>query len=237
MRGVAGWGNGPSARAARVWAGALAIAFLTIGAVNRDGEALVFGALSLLAGQLTRVRKGTIGRVALALLAIDTAAWMAPATFVNARDGGAVLAPAALAVLSIGILALVLAMPPMPVLAGGLVLLAGAVVLSIVRTGTGSGTRSAVAAGTKGADAAFLRARNAAFDRKVVEVRSGDALTVRNDDLFWHTFTVPDLHIDARLATRATRSIALDLPPGSYRFVCAIPGHDQAGMHGTLIIR
>jgi plastocyanin len=230
MRAMAGWGTEASGRAARVWAGALAVASLAIGARNRDGEAIVFGVLLLVVGQLTRVRKGTVGRIVLGLLAADSAGWMLPAVFVNARDGnslGGVLVPGILAVLSLGLLALVIGLHPTPVLGMGVLLLVLAVAGSVVASGR---DRAQVMVD------ATLRARNAAFDRKVVTVRTGALLVVRNDDLFWHTFTVPDLHIDARLATQATRTVSLDVPAGSYRFVCAIPGHDQAGMNGTLIV-
>jgi plastocyanin len=37
---------------------------------------------------------------------------------------------------------------------------------------------------------------------------------------------------DKRTAIRAT----LDLKPGTYTFLCPIPGHFQAGQHGTLIV-
>jgi len=37
---------------------------------------------------------------------------------------------------------------------------------------------------------------------------------------------------DKRETIRAT----LDLKPGTYTFLCAIPGHFQAGQHGTLVV-
>ena len=38
---------------------------------------------------------------------------------------------------------------------------------------------------------------------------------------------------DKRDTVRAT----LDLKPGTYTFLCAIPGHFQAGQHGTLVVK
>jgi uncharacterized cupredoxin-like copper-binding protein len=35
----------------------------------------------------------------------------------------------------------------------------------------------------------------------------------------------------------ATKSAAITFKPGNYIFVCNIPGHYQAGMHGTLLVR
>ena len=37
---------------------------------------------------------------------------------------------------------------------------------------------------------------------------------------------------DKRESVRAT----LDLKPGTYTFLCSIPGHFQAGQHGTLVV-
>ena len=34
-----------------------------------------------------------------------------------------------------------------------------------------------------------------------------------------------------------TKSLSLNLPPGTYTFYCSVPGHEQAGMKGTLTVR
>jgi plastocyanin len=33
------------------------------------------------------------------------------------------------------------------------------------------------------------------------------------------------------------RGLAVDLPPGDYRFVCTVADHDEKGMRGTLTVR
>ena len=37
--------------------------------------------------------------------------------------------------------------------------------------------------------------------------------------------------------TGATKTLSLNLPPGTYTFYCSVPGHEAAGMKGTLTVR
>lgn len=36
--------------------------------------------------------------------------------------------------------------------------------------------------------------------------------------------------------TRGTASVSVTLKPGKYNFYCSVPGHEDAGMHGTLVV-
>jgi iron uptake system component EfeO len=38
------------------------------------------------------------------------------------------------------------------------------------------------------------------------------------------------------LVPGVTRTLSVNLAPGSYRYACRLPGHEQAGMHGTLTV-
>ncbi len=37
--------------------------------------------------------------------------------------------------------------------------------------------------------------------------------------------------------TGGTKTLSLNLPPGTYTFFCSVPGHEAAGMKGTLTVR
>ncbi len=37
--------------------------------------------------------------------------------------------------------------------------------------------------------------------------------------------------------TGGTKVLTIDLPPGTYTFYCSVPGHEMAGMKGTLTVR
>jgi uncharacterized cupredoxin-like copper-binding protein len=37
--------------------------------------------------------------------------------------------------------------------------------------------------------------------------------------------------------TGGTKVLSLTLPAGTYTFYCSVPGHEQAGMKGTLTVR
>jgi uncharacterized cupredoxin-like copper-binding protein len=35
----------------------------------------------------------------------------------------------------------------------------------------------------------------------------------------------------------ATKTLSLDLKPGTYKYFCTVPGHRMAGMEGTLTVK
>jgi uncharacterized cupredoxin-like copper-binding protein len=34
-----------------------------------------------------------------------------------------------------------------------------------------------------------------------------------------------------------SKTLSLNLKPGTYKFYCSVPGHRQAGMEGTLVVK
>lgn len=70
-----------------------------------------------------------------------------------------------------------------------------------------------------------------AFPERVV-VPSGGAVLVDNRDPVRHTFTVEGSDLDVLVEPGVQRRIPIDLAPGTYDLVCAVPGH--ASMTSTL---
>lgn len=56
-----------------------------------------------------------------------------------------------------------------------------------------------------------------------------------NEGSIAHTFDIDELNIHTgEVAAGATASVTINAAPGDYVFYCAIPGHKEAGMTGTL---
>ncbi len=91
-----------------------------------------------------------------------------------------------------------------------------------------------------GARAVEVVAADMRFEPSTITVDAGEALnlTLRNDDEIVHDLTIPALGVRVVADPRgdATAGLRLD-DPGTYAFFCSIPGHQQAGMRGTLVVR
>lgn len=208
------------------------VAMLGTGIALRDVEAIAF-AVAVLAGiLLLPLRKGLLGRVVLGLVFLDTAFWMVPAAISNVRHGDEiayVAVPVGLAAIALaGILAAVgLAHRLVPLAV--VVLAGGAIAASQVVSGDAA----------RAGDGDFVvSAKNVRFDPDELEMENGEgAIRLKNRDLFWHTFTIDELGVDLYVPVGGTRRATFEAPAGEYEFYCAIPGHDSAGMKGTLTVR
>ncbi|HZQ83747.1 MAG TPA: cupredoxin domain-containing protein [Acidimicrobiales bacterium] len=91
-----------------------------------------------------------------------------------------------------------------------------------------------------------LVAKNTKFSPKHLQFKAaGDKLQVdtaqvsvfvTNRDFWWHTFTIDKLDVNLRIPEGGHRRVTFKAPPGTYKFYCAVPGHTQAGMKGTLVV-
>jgi plastocyanin len=78
-----------------------------------------------------------------------------------------------------------------------------------------------------------------AFDKTELDAPAGTVtIELTNDSSVPHNVEVEGNGVEKRsdTITGATTSVTLDLQPGSYEFYCAVPGHKQAGMEGTLTV-
>jgi plastocyanin len=73
------------------------------------------------------------------------------------------------------------------------------------------------------------------FAPSTVTVNRGQMITVDNVSQVPHTFTVTGHGIDVETQPGKTSQITIDLPPGTYPFICRF--HVSLGMKGTLVVR
>lgn len=230
-------------RLARLTATVLLFAHLLVGAVLTDLDPVFIATGFAVALLLTRVRRGTAGWVLITISHANVAFWSTAATYSHLSSGGGSLATAlasTMATLSVvglvaGAVTLVRRSDPMVGQAGPLLTVtAGAMVLAALLLGAALSVGATV---DIPADATAIVTDRTAFWPEEIEVATGEnTFVVDNRDYFWHTLTVRELDIDIRVPVGATRTRTIDLPAGRYDFVCAVPGHEQAGMVGVLVV-
>ena len=188
---------------------------------------------------LTRVRRGTLGAIGMALVSAITLGFMLTAAVTNIRAGSAmssVLVSAGLA--AVALLRLVAARgflirrsststtAPWAGVISSILVLIGLVVWGA----------STARAETEAGDI-HLVAKNVAFTETEIATTAGEVtVTLENKDLFWHTFSIEELGVDLRVPIGAKLPVTFEAPPGEYELICAIPGHTKAGMRGTLTV-
>jgi plastocyanin len=98
--------------------------------------------------------------------------------------------------------------------------------------GGGSGSGSG---GGGGPVAGSVVVANFSFTPSTVQVKSGATIALNNTNPQTpHTFTVSGQDIDASLDPLSTTKVTIDLPPGTYPFICRF--HSGSGMKGTLVV-
>jgi len=86
---------------------------------------------------------------------------------------------------------------------------------------------------------AHLEAIDIAFAETEIRIPANtDAhIIFTNTGVLPHNFTVEELGIrTSDLATGASETVTINAPAGTYKFICSVPGHADAGMVGTLIV-
>jgi plastocyanin len=94
------------------------------------------------------------------------------------------------------------------------------------------------ASAAKGSQRLALQAASTKFSTTLLEAHPGRVtVSLANRDLFWHSFTMERLGANVDVPVGGTRSVTFTVAPGTYIFICTIPGHASAGMRGTLVVR
>ena len=226
-------------RAAIVDAVILAVAAVAL----TDAEAAVIAGAFVVAILLLRVRGGWLGVVALGLLFANVAAWMLPGAVSNithSEDFGATALPAALSAVSLGGLVATVGSIARRRSAAGpgeARFVAGATVFMLVAALVGGAVSHLGADQAPPPEGIVVDTEDVRFVPDELRAEAGSlTVVVRNADLFWHTFTITELGVNLSVPVQAERRITFDAQPGTYEIVCAIPGHTQAGMEGTLTV-
>ena len=240
------WGVGPRWRTVAAGSGGAVAALLALAAVAlRDPEAGALTLVALVALGLLRWRTGLLGVVGLALLSANVAFWMAPGAVSNLSHGEGLWETALPSVMTVAAVTTVIA--TVADLAGrrrpttGRTTAPKTVAVVAVAAAIAALGGSALMAADGGlqqrpGDLALVTA-DVKFAPDAIEATTGTVgVFVANEDLFWHTFTITELDVNLNVPVGGERRITFDAPAGSYRFTCAIPGHTQAGMEGTLVV-
>ncbi len=106
----------------------------------------------------------------------------------------------------------------------------GSATTTEVTTATGETTTVQLAADPSGA---------LAFDKTTLEAPAGSVtIELTNDSSVGHNVEVEGNGVEEKSDTvsNGTTSVTVDVEPGTYEFYCAVPGHREAGMEGTLTV-
>jgi plastocyanin len=216
----------------------LGVAALVLG----DAEAAAIGVATLVGLFLLRFRGGTIGTIVLALMFADTGFFTGAAALTNLADRSepvTTIGPGALAAIALpGLVAAVMCLLRRGHAAAPSRLAMAAPVLALAAFAT-VGVDAVVAGPDVSATgpALQLEMKNVSYSTAQLDAVAGTVtLRVINHDLFWHTFTIPELGVDLKVPVGGRKEITFTAPPGSYAYLCIVPGH-SAQMHGTLTVR
>lgn len=79
-----------------------------------------------------------------------------------------------------------------------------------------------------------------AFDVETLEAKAGKVtIVLESPSAIPHNVAIRGRGIDVKgpVVTNGRSTVAAELKPGTYEFYCSVPGHAEAGMRGTLIVR
>jgi len=90
-------------------------------------------------------------------------------------------------------------------------------------------------AGTASANQIEVSAKEMKFTPSTLRAGPGRrTIVVHNHGTLTHTFSLNALGREVTIHPGKTRTLSVDLQPGTYRYVCRILDHEGLGMHGVL---
>jgi len=221
------------------------IVMAVVGIAVRDKEALAFAGAILIGILFLRIRSGLAGIVMIGVLSLDAAVFMLPAAASNSTHRGRfvdLLIPLSLAVISVsGLVAAVgsIFRHRRPETSGRAAAVVAQAMVAVFIVALIAGTVSQRVSRAEVARTGDIKVemRNTAFVQTALQGKGGSiTVAVSNHDLFWHTFTIDALHVNADVPIGANRRVTFNAAPGRYEFYCRVPGHRAAGMHGILTV-
>ncbi len=79
------------------------------------------------------------------------------------------------------------------------------------------------------------------FDKNALEVKAGTVtIAMKNPAALLHNVAIKGNGVDVKgevVSSGATSTVTAVLKPGTYTFYCSVPGHEAAGMKGTLAVQ
>jgi plastocyanin len=115
-----------------------------------------------------------------------------------------------------------------------------AVVTALGTPGTPVICPSPVMGGQTGGTAVTIEMVDIAFEPKEVTIAANTDVTVTltNTGAAAHNFHIDELNIQTEdVPSGGSTTVTINAPAGTYEFYCAVPGHREAGMVGTLTVQ
>lgn len=100
----------------------------------------------------------------------------------------------------------------------------------------GSGAAAAPAADAGGTETLDVSLKEFAIDPAELSVAAGSTLDVTNDGAVVHNLAVDGVASDMLDPAESGELDLSELEPGTYTMICEVPGHEAAGMKGTITI-
>lgn len=118
-------------------------------------------------------------------------------------------------------------------------LLVAVLAVGLVAAGCGGGGAAPSGGETGGGQQLTVELSSFAFEPSQITLQQGREVkvTLVSKDIE-HTFTVPDLGIDFPVGAGGTKTVSFTpQQTGTFKLLCIIPGHTEAGMVGSVTVQ